>query len=95
MRRGAEGPDVDRLWDEGGHVIRIKMTALGLLRLALAAAFIAYIIGNTMPKIGMYGIFAVLAVAFYIFASPALKEQSDKMTKTFKENLNERENHQE
>ena len=91
MRRGAEGADVDKLWYEGGHIIRVKMTALGILRLAISSLFIAYIIGNTMPKIGMYGIFAVLAVAFAIFASPALKKQSDKMTQTFTENLNERE----
>ena len=90
MRRGAEGADVDKLWYEGGHIIRVKMTALGILRLAISSLFIAYIIGNTMPKIGMYGIFAVLAVAFAIFASPALKKQSDKMTQTFTENLNER-----
>lgn len=94
MRRGTEGADVDRLWYEGGHVIRVKMTALGILRLAISALFIAYIIGNTMPKIGMYGIFAVLAVAFAIFASPALKNQYNKMNKTFTENLNEREHHQ-
>jgi CPA2 family monovalent cation:H+ antiporter-2 len=91
MRRGAEGADVDKLWYEGGHIIRVKMTALGILRLAISSLFIAYIIGNTLPKIGMYGIFAVLAVAFAIFASPALKKQSDKMTQTFTENLNERE----
>ena len=94
MRRGAEGADVDKLWYEGGHIIRVKMTASGILRLAISALFIAYIIGNTMPKIGMYGIFAVLAVAFAIFASPALKKQSDKMTQTFTENLNEREQSQ-
>jgi hypothetical protein len=70
------------------------MTALGFLRLAIGAAFIAYIIGNTMPKIGMYGIFAVLAVAFTIFVSPNLEKQSDKLTKTFTENLNQREQNQ-
>ena len=94
MRRGAEGADVDKLWYEGGHIIRVKMTASGILRLAISALFIAYIIGNTMPKIGMYGIFAVLAVAFAIFASPALKKQSDKIAQTFTENLNEREQSQ-
>ena len=91
MRRGGNSDNVNRLWHEGGHVERIKITAWSILRLGLAAVFIAYIIGNTMPKIGMYGIFAVLAVAFFIFVSPNLEKQSDKMTKTFTENLNQRE----
>jgi len=94
MRRGGKSANVDKLWNEGGRHIRVKMTALGFLRLAIGAAFIAYIIGNTMPKIGMYGIFAVLAVAFTIFVSPNLEKQSDKLTKTFTENLNQREQNQ-
>ena len=91
MRRGGNSDNVNRLWYEGGPAERIKITAWGILRLGLGAAFIAFIIGNTMPKIGMYGIFAVLVVAFFIFVSPNLKKQSDKMTKTFTENLNQRE----
>ena len=94
MRRGGKSANVDKLWNEGGRHIRVKITALGFLRLAIGAAFIAYIIGNTMPKIGMYGIFAVLAVAFTIFVSPNLERQSDKLTKTFTENLNQREQNQ-
>ena len=70
---------------------RIKITAFGILRLAIGAAIIAYIIGNTLPKIGMYGIFAVIAVAFCIFFSQRLERQSDRMTRTFTENLNQRE----
>ncbi len=81
----------DKLWYEGGRGVRIKMTALAILRLAVGAAFIAYIIGNTLPKIGMYGIFAVIAVGFCIFMSPKLQKQSDLMTKTFTDNLNKRE----
>ncbi len=91
MRGGAYTATVDKLWDEGGRRIRVKITALGILRLVIGAAFIAYIIANTLPKIGMYGIFAVLAVAFCIFVSPNLEKQSDLMTKTFTENLNQRE----
>ena len=94
MRRGGNSDNVNRLWHEGGHVERIKLTAWGILRLGLGAFFIAYIIGNTMPKIGMYGIFAVLAVAFSIFISPNLKKKSDMMTKTFTDNLNQREQEQ-
>ena len=91
MRRGAYTATVDKLWYEGGRRMRVKITALGILRLLIGAAFIAYIIANTMPKIGMYGIFAVLAVAFCIFVSPNLEKQSDLMTKTFTENLHQRE----
>jgi len=91
MRRGGNSENVDRLWYEGGHNERVKITAFGILRLAIGAAFIAYIIGNTLPMIGMYGIFAVIIVAIFIFISPTMEKRSDSMTKTFTDNLNERE----
>jgi len=91
MRQGGNSDNVNRLWYEGGRAERIKLSALGILRLAIGAAFIAYIIGGTMPKIGMYGIFAVIAVGLCIFVSPNLKKQSDKLTKTFTDNLNKQE----
>ena len=91
MRRGGNSDNVNRLWYEGGNALRIKITAFGILRLAIGAAFIAYIIGNTLPRSGMLGIFAVIAIAFYIFLSPRLEKHSDRMTKTFTENLNVRE----
>ena len=58
------------------------------LHLALGAAFIAYIIGNTMPKLGLYGIFAVIAVTLYILLSPKYERRSNQLTQTFTENLN-------
>ena len=91
MRQGGNSANVNKLWYEGGPTERIKLTAWGILRLAVGAAFISYIIGNTLPKIGMYGIFAVIAVVLYIFNSSNFKKQSDRMTKTFTENLHERE----
>lgn len=91
MKRGGNSEGAQKLWNEGGHVERIKMTAFGILRLILGAAIIAYIIGNTLPKSGLLGIFAVIAVACWIFLSPKLEQQSNKMVKTFTENLNERE----
>lgn len=94
MRRGGYSANVDKLWYEGGRLMRVRITALAILRLAIGSALIAFIIGNTLPKIGMYGIFAVLAVAFCIFVSPNLEKQSDKMTKTFTDNLNIREENQ-
>ena len=94
LRRGADSKDVDKFWDEGGNLMRVKITAFGILRLAIGAAFIAFIIGNTLPKIGMYGIFAVIGIAFLIFISPYSKQHSDRLTKTFTENLNVREHQQ-
>ena len=91
MRQGGNSANVNRLWYEGGATERIKLTAWGILRLAVGAAFISYIIGNTLPKIGMYGIFAVIAIVLYIFNSSNFKKRSDRMTKTFTENLHERE----
>ena len=91
MRQGGNSANVNKLWYEGGATERIKLTAWGILRLAVGAAFISYIIGNTLPKIGMYGIFAVIAVVLYIFNSSNFKKRSDRMTKTFTENLHERE----
>jgi len=88
MRQGGKSDNVNRLWHEGGRNERVKITAFGILRLVIAAAIIAYIIGNTLPMIGMYGIFAVIAVVCFIFMSPSLEKRSDSMTKTFTENLN-------
>ena len=89
MRQGGNSDNVNRLWHEGDRNERVKITAFGILRLVIAAAIIAYIIGNTLPMIGMYGIFAVIAVACLIFMSPSLEKRSDSMTKTFTDNLNE------
>ena len=91
MRRGANSDNANKLWYEGGRVERIKMTAWGILRLVLGAAIIAYIIGNTLPKSGLLGIFAVIAIACYIFLSPRIEQHSNRMAQTFTENLNERE----
>ncbi|MBO4719643.1 MAG: cation:proton antiporter [Prevotella sp.] len=94
MRQGSKSDNVNRLWYEGNRNQRVKITAFGILRLVIAAAIIAYIIGNTLPMIGMYGIFAVIAVACFIFMSPSLEKRSDSMTKIFTENLNKSEENQ-
>ena len=91
MRQGGNSDNVNKLWNEGGRYERVKITALALLRLAIGGAFIAFIIGNTLPKIGLLGIFAVIVVALFIFISPTLEKQSDSMTKTFTDNLNKHE----
>ncbi len=94
MRQGGDSDNVNKLWYEGGRAERIKLSALGILRLAIGAVFIAYIIGGTLPMIGMYGIFAVIAVALCIFFSPKLEKGSNRMTKTFTDNLNKHEQNQ-
>ena len=94
MRQGGNSDNVNRLWYEGGRTERIKISAFGLLRLTVGAAFIAYIVGNTLPTTGGLSIFAFVIVAFTIFFSPSLEKQSEKMTRTFTENLNEREQNQ-
>lgn len=94
MRQGANSESVDRLWYEGGRLERVKITAFGLLRLAIAAAFISYIIGNTLPKSGLLGVFAGIVIALVIFFSSRLERGSEKMTRTFTENLNKREEEQ-
>lgn len=91
MRQGGDSDNIQKLWREGSRNQRVKLTALGILRIVIGAFFIAYIIGNTLPMIGMYGIFAVIAVAFFIFISPKLERQSNMMTKIFTENLEQRE----
>lgn len=88
MRQGGNSDNVNRLWQDGGRIERVKITAFGLLRLAISAAFIAFIIGNTLPRSGMLGIFGVIAVAFSIFFSSRLEKKSNKLTETFTENLN-------
>ena len=93
MRQGGSGEDVDKLWASGAGM-RVKLTALGLLRLAIAAAFISYIVGHTLPRSGLLGIFAVVAVALYIFFSPHLEKSNRQMTQTFTDNLNESEQNQ-
>lgn len=91
MRMGGSSDNVNKLWDEGERSVRVKITAFAILRLAIGAAFIAYIIGNTLPRSGMLGIFAVIIIGLFIFLSPNLEKHSNRLAQTFNENLNERE----
>jgi hypothetical protein len=91
MRMGGNSDNVNKLWDEGERSVRVKITAFAILRLVIGAAFIAYIIGNTLPRSGMLGIFAVIIIGLFIFLSPNLEKHSNRLAQTFNENLNERE----
>ena len=94
MRQGSRSENVNRLWDEGGSIERIKLSALTVLRFLIGAAFISYIIGNTLPRSGLFGIFAAIAVLLFIFFSPKLEKHSNRLVQTFTENLNERDGEQ-
>ena len=90
MQYGSRSDDVMALWNSG-RAARVKLLAFQLLRLVIGAAFVAFIIGHTIHWSGMLGIFVVLAVVFTIVFSPRLKKRGERMTKTFTENLSERE----
>ena len=91
MRMGGNSDNVNKLWYEGERSVRIKISAFAILCLVIGAAFIAYIIGNTLPRSGMLGIFAVIIIGLFIFLSPNLEKHSNRLAQTFNENLNERE----
>ncbi len=91
MRRGGNSDNVNKLWYEGSRMDRVKITALGLFRIVLGAFFVAYIIGNTLPRSGIFGIFAIVVVVFLIFVSPHAQKGSEEIAKTFHENLNQKE----
>ena len=90
MRYGSRSTEVITLWNKS-RTSRVKLLAFQLLRLVIGAAFVSYIFGHTVHWSGMMGIFVVLAVVFTIIFSPRLKKQGERMTKTFTENLNQRE----
>ena len=92
MRRGGNSDNVNKLWYEGSRMDRVKITALGLFRIVLGAFFVAYIIGTTLPRSGIFGIFAIVVVVFLIFVSPHAQKGSENIAKTFHENLNQKEN---
>ena len=93
MRFGSRNENVITLWNSG-RAARVKLVALQLLRLVIGAAFVSYILGRTVHWNGMLGIFVVLAIIFSILFSPRLKKQGERMTKTFNENLTQREQQQ-
>ena len=90
MSDGSRSDNVVALWNSG-RISRVKLVAFQLLRFVFGAAFVSYIIGRTVHWNGMLGIFVVLAIIFSIVFSPHLRERGERMTKTFIDNLSERE----
>lgn len=89
MRQGSSGPDAVALWRES-RVARINLLAFQLMRLMLGAAFVSYIIGHTVHWSGVLGLFVILAILFSIAFSPRLQKRSERMAKTFNENLHQK-----
>ena len=90
MSDGSRSDNVVALWNSG-RISRVKLVAFQLLRFVFGAAFVSYIIGRTVHWNGMLGIFVVLAIIFSIVFSPHLRKRGERMTKTFIDNLSERE----
>ena len=90
MSDGSRSDNVVALWNSG-RISRVKLVAFQLLRFVFGAAFVSYIIGRTVHWSGMLGIFVVLAIIFSIVFSPHLRKRGERMTKTFIDNLSERE----
>jgi CPA2 family monovalent cation:H+ antiporter-2 len=94
MLQGSHSEDAVALWNES-RLARVKLVAFQLLRLVIGAAFVSYIISKTVRWGGMLGLFVILAIVFSIVFSPSLRKRSQQITKTFNENLTQRENNEE
>ena len=88
-----KGTEFQALWNDN-HFNRAPLVAVQLLRFILGAAFVSYILGRTVHWSTSLAIFVVIAVIFTIIFSRRLRNQSEKMEKTFAENLSQRENHE-
>lgn len=91
MRLGSRDEKVLTLWNSGRST-RVKVLAIQLLRIIIAAGFISFILGHTIHLGGMLGIFLVIAFICIIIFSPISRGRGERMTKTFIQNLREREN---
>ncbi|MBR4921169.1 MAG: cation:proton antiporter [Prevotella sp.] len=89
MRYGSRSDNVIALWNSS-RAARVKLLAFQLLRLGIAAAFVSHIIGRTIHWGYMPGIFIGLAIIFSIAFSPRLRKRSEQISKTFTENLAQR-----
>lgn len=90
LRRGADGPDAERLWTSGPRW-RVRLTAYGVLRLLVTVFFVSCFIDYAVPWTSLLGMFGIVAVLFGLYYSTTLKKQSDRLVHNFKENLSARE----
>ena len=90
LRRGADGPDAERLWTSGPRW-RVRLTAYGVLRLVVTVFFVSCFIDYAVPWTSLLGMFGIVAVLFGLYYSTTLKKQSDRLVHNFTENLTARE----
>lgn len=90
MKAGADSPDVDKLWQSGSRW-RVRITALGMLRLIITAIFVSYFVDYAIPWSTLLGVFAIVAIMLVIYYSSHLEKQSKGLTKNFTDNLSARE----
>ncbi len=90
MKAGADSPDVDKLWQSGSRW-RVRITALGMLRLIITAIFVSYFVDYAIPWSKLLGVFAIVAIMLVIYYSSHLEKQSKGLTKNFTDNLSARE----
>jgi len=90
MKAGADSPDVDKLWQSGSRW-RVRITALGMLRLIITAIFVSYFVDYAIPWSKLLGVFAIVAIMLIIYYSSHLEKQSKGLTKSFTDNLSARE----
>ena len=90
MKAGADSPDVDKLWQSGSRW-RVRITALGMLRLIITAIFVSYFVDYAIPWSKLLGVFAIVAIMLIIYYSSHLEKQSKGLTKNFTDNLSARE----
>ena len=90
MLQGNNDKETMALWNSN-RLYRAPLAAIKLLRIALGAALVSYVLGHTVHWIGVLGIFVVLAIIFNIVFSRRLRKQGDIMEKTFNDNLTQRE----
>jgi len=81
---------VDKLWQSGSRW-RVRITALGMLRLIITAIFVSYFVDYAIPWSKLLGVFAIVAIMLIIYYSSHLEKQSKGLTKNFTDNLSARE----
>ena len=90
LLRGGNSPEVDKLWESGPRW-RVRITAYVLLRILITVIFVSYFVDYAIPWSSWLAMFALVAIMTIIFTSRNLESRSNKMTKTFTDNLSARE----
>ena len=90
LRSGAETEYANKVW-YSSSAARFKMSALGFLRIFIAAVFVGYIVDYAFPWSSWLGAIGVVVILIIIFSSSNLAKQNEEMANTFKENFSMKE----